>query len=190
MVSSEIFAKLDDYLWRLTYQWALWQHRNKPKRWVTARYFGRFNPTRTDRWVFGDRHTGAYMRRFGWTKIVRHTMVAGTASVDDPALANYWALRRRRPRQLPLDTYLLNQQDRECPGCGEPLIDLDRPPQTPQEWEQWHRNVRVRTGRYPIQAVAPGQPDQIRRTITHLRCRPQPRSGTTPMHPAPPTGLA
>src|SRR5664279_524483 len=190
VVSSEIFAKLDDYLWRLTYQWALWQHRNKPKRWVTARYFGRFNPTRNDRWVFGDRHTGAYMRRFAWTNIVRHTMVAGTASVDDPALANYWAMRRRRPRQLPLDTYLLNQQDRECPGCGEPLIDLDRPPQTPQEWEHWHRNVRVRTGRYPVQAVAPGRPDQIRRTITHLRCRPQPRSGNTTMHPALPTGLA
>ena len=42
-----------------------------------TRYFGRFNPTRQDRWVFGDRDTGAYLRQFAWTKIVRHTMVIG-----------------------------------------------------------------------------------------------------------------
>ena len=59
-----------------------------------------------------------YMRRFAWTKIVRHTMVAGTASVDDPALANYWALRRRRPRQLPLDSYLLTSRTVSVQDAG------------------------------------------------------------------------
>ena len=48
---------------------------NKPKSWVTARYFGQFNKARQDRWVFGDRHSGAYMHRFAWTNIVRHQLV-------------------------------------------------------------------------------------------------------------------
>ena len=33
---------------------------------------------------------------FAWTKIVRHKMVMGTASPDDPALDWYWASRRRK----------------------------------------------------------------------------------------------
>jgi hypothetical protein len=28
--------------------------RDKPKKWVTARYYGMFNAARSDRWVFGD----------------------------------------------------------------------------------------------------------------------------------------
>jgi RNA-directed DNA polymerase len=55
-----------------------------------------FHPSRNDAWVFGSRDTGFYLRKFAWTPIVRHRMVAGWASVDDPDLAVYWAQRRRR----------------------------------------------------------------------------------------------
>ena len=71
-------------------------HPNKPTRWIVRRYFGTFNKSRHDRWVFGDRASGAYLHRFAWTKIVRHQMVKGTASPDDPALTEYWAGRRRK----------------------------------------------------------------------------------------------
>ena len=74
-VAAEIFDDLDHYLWKLTYKWATASHGNKPKSWVTARYFGQFNKARQDRWVFGDRHSGAYMHRFAWTSIVRHLVV-------------------------------------------------------------------------------------------------------------------
>jgi len=47
-------------------------------------------------WVFGDRDSGAYLHKFAWTKIVRHRMVKGSASLDDPALVVYWTERRRR----------------------------------------------------------------------------------------------
>ena len=73
---------------RLTYKWASHSHVNKPKHWVTARYFGRFHPSRQDRWVFGDRDSGAYLHRFAWTKIVRHQMARGTSSPDDPPWPN------------------------------------------------------------------------------------------------------
>ena len=74
-VAAEIFDKLDQYLWRLTYKWARFSHANKSASWVTARYFGKFNKARQDRWVFGDRHSGSYMHRFSWTSIVRHQTV-------------------------------------------------------------------------------------------------------------------
>ena len=86
-VSAEIFGKLDNYLWRLTYKWAIFSHANKPTSWVVHRYFGKFNKARQDRWVFGDRASGAFMHRFSWTNIVRHPIVMGVASPDDPALS-------------------------------------------------------------------------------------------------------
>ena len=55
VVSSRVFAALDNYLWKLTYKWACWSHPNKPKRWITGRYFGKFSKFRNDRWVFGDK---------------------------------------------------------------------------------------------------------------------------------------
>src|ERR1035437_8241220 len=59
VVSSRVFHVLSDYLWRLTYKWACWSHQNKPKRWIAGRYFRRFEKSRSDRWVFGDKDTGA-----------------------------------------------------------------------------------------------------------------------------------
>ena len=83
-MSSEVFAALDDYMWKLTYKWARHVHPNKSAHWVVARYFDRFNKARRDRWVFGDRESGAYLRKFAWTRIVRHQMVKSRASPDDP----------------------------------------------------------------------------------------------------------
>jgi RNA-directed DNA polymerase len=139
VVSSRVFNALSDYLWRLAYKWACWSHPNKPKRWITQRYFGKFNKFRNDRWVFGDRDTGAYLPKPAWTNIARHTLVKGGASPDDSDLAEYWA-RRRRKVKPPLDAYtvrLLTRQDGRCSLCGENLLTPDQPPQTPEGWEWW-----------------------------------------------------
>ena len=138
-VSSETFHALDGLLWKLTYKWATFSHSNKPTSWVVHRYFGQFHKTRQDRWVFGDRDSGAYMLRFGWTKIVRHQIVPGTASPDDPALTEYWAERRRKT-PLPIDKtsqWLIKAQHGRCPICRDALLPADDQPQTPHEWEQW-----------------------------------------------------
>jgi RNA-directed DNA polymerase len=90
VVSSKVFTDLDHYMWQLTYKWARRTHPNKPTRWIVRRYFGVFNKSRRDRWVFGDRVSGAYLLKFAWTRIVRHQMVTGTASPDGPALTDYW----------------------------------------------------------------------------------------------------
>src|SRR5680860_222367 len=56
VVSSATFSALDNYMWKLTYKWAKHvHHQNKSRHWIITRYFGMFNPARSDRWVFGDR---------------------------------------------------------------------------------------------------------------------------------------
>jgi RNA-directed DNA polymerase len=140
-VAAEIFDELDHYLWRLTYKWARFSHANKSASWVTTRYFGKFNKARQDRWVFGDRHSGAYLHRFSWTNIVRHQTVWQRASPDDPELADYWARRRSRA-VLPITNthrWLLKAQDGCCPICKTPLF-ADQP-QTPSDWAAWLTSV-------------------------------------------------
>jgi RNA-directed DNA polymerase len=93
--------------------------------------------------VFGDRDSGGHLVKFAWTSINRHVMVKGAASADDPALADYWASRRRRSKP-PLDSYtlsLLTRQDGHCPLCGDHLLTADQPPQSPQQWERWWLQV-------------------------------------------------
>ncbi len=143
--SSRTFAALDRHLWQLTYKWACYSHANKPKPWIVSRYYGRFNPTSQDRWVFGNRDNGgAYLPKLGWTKIVRHSLVLGAASPDDPALTDYWAQRRGKNRPL-LDRsvlILLAKQNSRCPLCRDLLLHADHEPSSPTEWEQWHRVTR------------------------------------------------
>jgi RNA-directed DNA polymerase len=157
VVSSRAFAALDLHIWRLTYKWAKYRHPNKGKRWICARYYGRFNKSRQDKWVFGNRDSGAYLLKFSWTKIVRHRMVAGTASPDDPALACYWTARRRR-KAPPADRTslrLLTAQRWRCPVCQELLLHADHEPQSPEDWEQWFRATRKAVEKKSI-AVNPG----------------------------------
>ena len=184
-VSSSVFHALTGYLWKLTYKWACWSHRNKPRRWIVDQYFGKFDKFRNDRWVFGDRDTGAYLPKPAWTEIVRHTLVKAGSSPDDPALAGYWAQRRQKVKP-PLDSYtvrLLSRQDGRCSRCGENLLTPDQPPQSPQGWERWFLQVirRAITADYLIHHDTPSAARNQRTHLIHATCH---RSG----HPLRPTG--
>ena len=187
-VSKEVFSSLDHYVWRLTYRWGLRAHPNKSKRWVVARYFGVFHRHRRDRWVFGDRDTGHHLAKFSWTRIVRHRLVRGGASPDDPALTSYWADRRRR-RKPPLGPFvlrLLRTQQERCPACGTPLLLADPEPQNPTEWEE--RLTTVRTAiRRPALASDGSPPDDTARCLMHVDCgrhRTAARAGQPATQPA------
>ena len=199
VVSKETFSSLDHYVWRLTYRWAKRAHPNKSKRWVIAQYFDMFNPSRRDRWVFGDRDSGRYLVKFSWTRIVRHQMVTGGASPDDPALTDYWARRRRRSR-TPLgaaDSRALRAQSGCCPLCGYLLLHADREPVSPHEWEQWFTATRKAIRRQAIAAqAAPGAPDEpAALRLVHTHCARRQTADQTTQGPAAqparePTGLA
>lgn len=174
VVAKEVFADLDNQLWQHLYRWALRAHPNKPKKWVASRYFGRFNQARADRWVFGDRDSGAYLRRFAWTKIVRHRMVMGTASSDDPALDRYWAERRRSSyaKVGGATSTLLIQQRGRCAACGTLLLHADEEPQFPNDWERWSRTVTKAMRKKAITTVgAHGTSDDpTMRRLLHAHC--------------------
>jgi RNA-directed DNA polymerase len=189
-VSSATFNTLDAYTWKLTYKWAVISHANKPKRWVVDRYFGRFNRARRDRWVFGDRQSGAYLLKFAWTRIVRHQIVKGGASPDDPALTEYWAHRRRKTPPPPIGGYtslsLLKAQDGRCPLCRDRLLPADDPPQSPQEWEHWLAATRKTIT--TIVTREDGTPDDTEPRLIHAHCRNGQRPALLPAHE--PSGLA
>ena len=175
VVSSKVFHTLDYQMWKLTYKWATWQHNNKPKRWIVEHYFGKRNKFRNDRWVFGDPGSNAYLVKFSWTDIVRHVMVQGAASPDDPALADYWAERRRKVKP-PLDNYtlrLLARQDARCPLCGDHLLTAEQPPQSPNDWEQWWQQVtrQAIAADYLVHHGRSGPPHNDQTRLVHASCR-------------------
>lgn len=168
--SKKAYQALDHHLWQHLYKWARRRHPKKNRRWVTARYFGLFHPTRSNQWVFGDRDSGAYLHYYSWTKIVRHVPVPGRYSPDDPALAQYWADRRRKhkPPQI-AETWqrdLRNQQGL-CPLCGEPLLYVDRPPDSLTQWETWYRGIRKALAHEAITERGSGR---TTRRLVHAHC--------------------
>jgi len=180
VVSSKVFSELDDYTWKLTWRWAKRTHSGKPKRWVAHRYFGRFDKFRNDRWVFGNR-AGAdergsvpHLVKFSWTPIVRHQMVTGTASPDDPDLTGYWNARRKRVKP-PLDSYnlrLLTRQDGRCPLCRDHLLSPEQPPQSPREWERWWQGMarRAIAADRLVHHDGEGKPGGRRTRLIHASC--------------------
>ncbi|MFE3152359.1 group II intron reverse transcriptase/maturase [Streptomyces sp. NPDC059218] len=141
VASSMTFTSLDHYMWRLTWKWASRRHHNKPGYWVMEGYFGQFHPSRRDRWVFGGLDSGAFLPKFAWTGIVRHSLVKGRASPDDPALSEHWHKRRRRKAPPPMDKTSLALAVRQsglCPLCKQVLIvGAEYEPDSPREWINW-----------------------------------------------------
>ena len=102
---------------------------NKSNKWRKRKYWGKLNLSRKDKWVFGDKETGAYMLKFSWFRIKRHALVSKRSSPDDPSLKEYWE-KRYRKRNLS-ETEKLNKiqqkvakkQNYKCPICGESIFN-------------------------------------------------------------------
>ena len=172
VVSKEIFSALDHYVWRLTYRWAMRAPPEQAEALDHARYFGAFNPSRQDRWVFGDRDSGRYLVKFSWTQIVRHQMVKGGASPDDPALTDYWAAAATTQKTPagPVPTAAApGAQHGRCPLCGDLLLHADHEPQSPHEWEQWFTRPARRSAAQAIAARPHRRPGRTRRTPPRAR---------------------
>ena len=153
-----------------TYKWALRRHPRKGRRWVTARYFGLFNPHRHNQWVFGDRESGAYLHQYAWTKIVRHAWSPAGHSPDDPALTQYWA-DRRRSRNAPQLAALLAHRPagpaRALPPMRGTAARRRPPPDSPRQGETWYAAVRKAMTR---QASTDSSGGRTQHRLVHAHC--------------------
>ena len=124
-VSSETFEKLENWMFHREKRYAKRMHPNKSDGWRKRRYFGKLNPNRDDNWVFGDKQTGAFLQKFSWFKIKRHTLVKGKSSPDDPNLKEYWEERKRANVKELKPTYqeIAKKLSNVCPVCGDSLAN-------------------------------------------------------------------
>ena len=124
-VSKQTFGSLDHWMLERCVRYVRFSHPTKGWRWCRSKYWGELNPNRKDRWVFGDKSTGTYLLKLSWTPIVRHVLVKGAASPDDPVLKEYWIRRERRK----IDTLpprligLAHSQRGRCAHCGASLLN-------------------------------------------------------------------
>jgi RNA-directed DNA polymerase len=113
---------------------------------------------------------------------VRHVPVMGRNSPDDPALARYWANRRRtrKPPQLaPSWQHALRAQHGQCPLCEEPLLHTDRLPDSLNQWETWYATIRKAMTRQAITAQDNGRTKHRLVHAHRARCHPDPAAHGT-----------
>lgn len=124
-VASRTFKRLDHWMYRRQRQYAKKLHPNKSPQWWYDKYWGQLNHDRHDYWVFGNKESGDYLLKFSWVSIVRHIMVKGTVSPDDPNLKEYWQRRANaKTRDLsPGKQRLARRQALKCSVCGEFLLN-------------------------------------------------------------------
>ena len=140
--AKETFSKLDHWMYRREVRYVKRTHPTKPRKWTQPRYWGRLNLGRNDHGVFGDKHTGAYLLKFSWFPIERHTLVKGRASPDDPALKEYWKERNAaKAKDHPFGKQKLAQRQQGlCPYCRESLFNEE-------ELHVHHRQPRKQGGK-------------------------------------------
>jgi RNA-directed DNA polymerase len=131
-VSKDVFGYVDHELWSAIWNWCLRRHPNKSKRWVKRKYY---RSTRQSGWTFSTLTTGRngqqkclQLYSLSRIPIQRHVKVKGTASPDDPALADYWKHRRTRYGKTFWDygsklTQVAKTQQWSCPVCGDHLFN-------------------------------------------------------------------
>ena len=140
-VSKETFGALDRWMFQRCVRYVKFSHPKKSWRWCCSKYWGKFNPRRDDRWVFGDKETGGYLLRLGWMSIKRHVLVKGRASTDDPALKEYWIERQKRKiHDLPTkQKSLARTQKGLCAHCKTTLFNGE-------ELHKHHRRAKSEGG--------------------------------------------
>ncbi len=120
-VAKRVFADLDTFMYTRAQRSVKRRHPTKSGWWRTQKCWGRTSGGRQERWGFQDKARKATLRKFAWTRMVRHRLVPKTSSPDAPTLQD-WRQRRNRPHALaehqrPLDT----RQQGRCPVCHQAL---------------------------------------------------------------------
>lgn len=94
-VSSDVFSKIDNYMFERLWSWACKRHQNKGLRWIKRKYFGRH---KNNIWRFKT-YDGKLLRLHSETHIIRHVKVKGEKSPFDGD-SEYWTKRVNRTKRL------------------------------------------------------------------------------------------
>jgi RNA-directed DNA polymerase len=139
--AGKTFAKLEKWMYDREVRYAKRRHPRKSRFWMAAKYWGVPVRGRKDRWVFGDKPSGAYRLRFSWFRHRQHILVKRTASPDDARLKGYWEERRKRDTSdlSRLDQKLASRQGWTCPICGDDLLNGE-------EMQRHHRRPKEEGG--------------------------------------------
>jgi len=120
-VAKKVFAGLNSFMYYRAKRYVKRRHPRKAGWWRTDQYWGRTRG-RQDQWVFMDKEGKATLRKFAWTKSVRHRLVPKNYSPDDPTLQDYWRQRRARTSATEYRYRQLFQwQKGICPVCHQRL---------------------------------------------------------------------
>ena len=122
MVSAKVFQRLDHTLYAMLRGWAVFRHPNKPRHWITSKYW-RADDGRG--WAFQPPNRGLGLARHADALIQRHVKVQGARSPSDGDWV-YWSSRLgRHPEVTPRVARLLKQQQGKCRACGLYFMEGD-----------------------------------------------------------------
>ena len=99
-ISSKIFNKMDNYIWKKTYKFLRRLHPNKGWNWIKKRYFPLYdNGHHRDKWVLTGPQKGNHIAKMSWVKIKRHVMIKYNYSPYDSSKSEYFTLRENNYKQ-------------------------------------------------------------------------------------------
>ena len=141
-VSKETFRNLDTFRYHRAQRYMKRRPPRKSGRWRTERYWGR-TLGRQDRWVFQEKQRQGTLRKFAWTKLVRHRLVPTTSSPDAPTRQEYWQQRRAKPQ---VTSRVAGHSSRGSPVSAPSVTSIwttaRRPPSASAK--RWSRGPRPR----------------------------------------------
>jgi len=92
VVSQEIYDKIDSAIWKMTWQWAVRRHPNKPLKWIKSKYFQRKS---FRNWVFCEKEGKLQLLQMSDTPIRRHIKIKANANPYDPHWDEYFEKRSK-----------------------------------------------------------------------------------------------
>jgi len=128
-VSKNIFKHIDNYIFKRCTRYVNRTHPTKNKRFKRNKYWGRFQPDRDDKWVFGNKSNGNHITKLAWIEIKRHALIEKNNSPDNPELKGYFYKRKKKLDKLESEKYnakwrkIALQQNFTCPHCEQSLFN-------------------------------------------------------------------
>jgi RNA-directed DNA polymerase len=130
-VSSEVFSRLDHFMWHRAWRFAKRRHPTKNHKWVAKTYFGLQEGSRNE-WRFFGLWKGErlFLKKYSDVKIVRHVVVKNNMDPDDPSKEShsYWQKRDANRQLMALKGQtgritIAKRQYHTCPICNETLYN-------------------------------------------------------------------